>query len=310
MRVLADDLLDPGGMDAAVLQELVERAPGDFAPHRVEGGDRDRLGRVVDDQVDAGRLLQGADVAPLAADDAALHIVRWERNDRDSRLGNVVGGDALDGGGQDPAGPPVSFFAQLQIELVQAPRGQTARLFLDLTHQLVSCLIRRQPGNTLQLLEVAVTGGIELCLLPGPVGFELRLFAAVLGLPGFACALRLLVEPAQLLLAAVERDGFLIDRFLFLLDPALDALDFLAPLGQFPVELRTQADGFVFGLESGVASSSFNFLQDTVGLRLHLAGMRIGAAFQVPPGREKGGNDDEHGLEDAEDDVLGIHRHP
>jgi hypothetical protein len=43
--------------------------------------------------------------------------------------------------------------------------------------------------------------------------------------------LRLLVEPAQLLLATVERDGFLIDRFLFLLDPALDALDFLAPLG-------------------------------------------------------------------------------
>jgi hypothetical protein len=81
---LGDDLLDPGGMDAAVLQELVERAPGDLAPHRVEGRDRDRLGRIVDDQVDTGRRLQGTDIAPLAPDDPALHVIRRKRNDRDS----------------------------------------------------------------------------------------------------------------------------------------------------------------------------------------------------------------------------------
>ena len=155
-----------------------------------------------------------------------------------------------------------------------------------------------------------VPSGVEVRLLPRPVGFEFRLFTDALSLPVLPRALGLLIEPAQLLLATIEDNGFLIDRFFFLLDPALDALDFLAPLGQFPVELRTQADRFIFGLESGIASSSFNFLQDTVGLRLHPAGMRISAAFQVPPGRENGGNDDEHGLEDAEDDVLGIHRHP
>src|SRR5215207_4152044 len=125
---------------------------------------------------------------------------------------------------------------------MQASRGKTARLFLDLTHELVPSLIRRQTGNPLQLLEVAVTGGVELRLLPRPVGFEFSLFAGALNLPGFACALRLLVQPAQLLFATIERNGFLIDRFLFLLNPALDALDFFAPLGQFPVELRAQAD--------------------------------------------------------------------
>ena len=138
---------------------------------------------------------------------------------------------------------------------MEAARGQTARLFLDLTYQLVPSLIRGQPGDTLQLLKVAVPGGIELCLLPGPVSFEFRLFAGSLSLPVFARALRFLIEPAQLLLATIERNSFLIDRFLFLLDPALDALDFLTPLGQFPVELRTQADRLVFGLECGVASS-------------------------------------------------------
>ena len=40
-------------------------------------------GRVVDDHVDAGRLLEAADVAPFAADDAALHVVRRQLDDRD-----------------------------------------------------------------------------------------------------------------------------------------------------------------------------------------------------------------------------------
>ena len=73
---LGDDLLDPPGVDAAVLDELGQGQAGDLAPDRVEAADEHRLGRVVDDQVDAGGLLQGADVAALAADDAALHLVR------------------------------------------------------------------------------------------------------------------------------------------------------------------------------------------------------------------------------------------
>ena len=72
---LLDDFLDAGGMDAPVGDEALEGHPGDLAAHRVEAGDDDRLGRVVDDDVDAGEGLEGADVAALAADDAALHLV-------------------------------------------------------------------------------------------------------------------------------------------------------------------------------------------------------------------------------------------
>jgi hypothetical protein len=49
--------------------------PGDLTPDRVEGADDDGLGGVIDDQVNARRLLEGADVAALAADDPALHFV-------------------------------------------------------------------------------------------------------------------------------------------------------------------------------------------------------------------------------------------
>ena len=72
---LGDDLLDAAGVDAAVGDELGDGDPGDLAADRVEAREDDRLGGVVDDEVHAGRLLEGADVAALAADDAALHLV-------------------------------------------------------------------------------------------------------------------------------------------------------------------------------------------------------------------------------------------
>ena len=55
-------LLDPRGMDATVLDELVERHAGGLAAKRVERGEHDRVRRVVDDEVDAGQVLERADV--------------------------------------------------------------------------------------------------------------------------------------------------------------------------------------------------------------------------------------------------------
>ena len=76
-------------------EQLLERHPGDLAADAVEAGEDDRVRRVVDDEVDAGEVLQRADVAALAADDAALHVVGRELDDRDGRLGGVAGGEAL-----------------------------------------------------------------------------------------------------------------------------------------------------------------------------------------------------------------------
>jgi hypothetical protein len=89
-------------VDAAVRQ-LLERDARGLAADRVEAGQDDGLGRVVDDDVDAGGLLERADVAALAADDAALHLVGRQADDGDGALGGVVGGDALDGEREDVA---------------------------------------------------------------------------------------------------------------------------------------------------------------------------------------------------------------
>src|SRR5438094_6963225 len=47
---LPDDLLDPPRMDAAVGDQPLERQPADFAAYRVEAGDHDGVGRVVEDR--------------------------------------------------------------------------------------------------------------------------------------------------------------------------------------------------------------------------------------------------------------------
>ena len=70
-----DQLFDARGMDAAIANQTFERHLGDFATHRIEAADHHCLWRVVDDEVDAARVLERANIAAFATDDAALHVV-------------------------------------------------------------------------------------------------------------------------------------------------------------------------------------------------------------------------------------------
>ena len=116
-------LLDPRGMDAAVLEQLLQRHARDLAAHAVEAGEDHGVRRVVDDEVDAGQVLEGADVAALAPDDAALHVVGGELDDADGRLGGMAGGEPLHHDGEDVADAPVG----LPLRLLLDRRGRPSR---------------------------------------------------------------------------------------------------------------------------------------------------------------------------------------
>src|SRR5215831_4175098 len=68
-------LLDPRGMDAAVLDQLAQRQLRDLAADPVERRQDDGLRRVVDDHVHPGQVLESADIAAFPPDDPALHVV-------------------------------------------------------------------------------------------------------------------------------------------------------------------------------------------------------------------------------------------
>ena len=128
-------LLDPGRVDAAVREELLERHAGDLAAHAVEAGQDHGVRRVVDDEVDAGEVLQRADVAALAADDAALHVVGGQLDDGHGRLGRVAGGETLHDDGEDVAHAPVGVALGLLLDLAHEARGVVADLVLELLEQ-------------------------------------------------------------------------------------------------------------------------------------------------------------------------------
>ena len=128
-------LLDPRGVEAPVRDQLQQGDPRHLAAHRVERGEHDRLRGVVDDQVDAGGLLQGADVAPLLADDAPLHLLVGDGHRRLGRLDRGLGGAALDGLGHDPAGAPApaSSLVWLSISRTRAAASRSASASIEAT---------------------------------------------------------------------------------------------------------------------------------------------------------------------------------
>ena len=105
----------PGWMRPSAIRRWSAQAR-DLPAVGVVGGDQDGLRRVVDDQVHPGVQLERPDVPALAPDDAALHVVRWQVDDGDRRLHRVVGGEALDGGGEHFLGLDVRRLARLFLE--------------------------------------------------------------------------------------------------------------------------------------------------------------------------------------------------
>src|SRR5215211_8346223 len=171
-------LLDACRVDAPVLQELLERHPRDLAADAVEAREDHRVGRVVDDEVDAREVLEGADVAALAADDAALHVVGRELHDRDRGLGRVAGGEPLHDDREDVAHAPVGVALGLLLDLAHQPRRVVADLLLELLEQVVLGLRRRHARGALELADEVLALAVYLPLAGGELlgaALDLRL---------------------------------------------------------------------------------------------------------------------------------------
>src|SRR6056297_413485 len=160
---LVHDLLDPRGVDPSVLDQLVQRQPGDLAPQRVEAGQQHRLGGVVDDQVDAGQRLERTDVAALSADDAPLHRVARDRHDRHRDRGRHLAGAALDRLREDALAAALG----VRVGALQGGADPNGLLALELALEPVQDdplgLLAIEPGDLVQAtldLRLAVGQGV------------------------------------------------------------------------------------------------------------------------------------------------------
>ncbi len=198
---LVDDLLDATGVDPAVGDELGDRETGHFPADGVEPGEHDRLGGVVDDQVHARGLLERPDVATLAADDPALHLVRGQVDDADRVLGRVIGRDALHRGHDDVAGLVLGILARGALDGPGELDRVVLGLFADGLEERALRVVRGHPGHALERLDLLLVGGGQV--LAGLVELALAVEELAIALLEHVGALvELLVAGEQ---AALER---------------------------------------------------------------------------------------------------------
>jgi hypothetical protein len=155
-------LLDARRVDAPVGQQLLERHARDLSAYAVEGRQDDGAGGVVDDEVHAGEVLQRTDVAPLPADDPALHLVGGQLHDRHRGLDRVAGGEALHRDRQDRPHAALGVALGLLLDLAHVARALVAHLVGDLVHQPLLGLAGAQPGDPLERLLVLARAAGEL----------------------------------------------------------------------------------------------------------------------------------------------------
>ena len=192
---------------------------------------------VVDDEVDAGEMLESADVATLAADDATLHVVGGERDHGHGRLGGVTRCDTLEGVGDEIAGAPLGFRARLFLELPDPPCELVPDEILGPFQQVELRLVDRHARDPLELGELLLA----------------RILVLLLELP----QVRLTIGEALL---AARHLGQLPVDLLFLREHALlDLDDPAAVLCNFPVDLRTQLDRLLANGDLRLPPKRFRF---------------------------------------------------
>ncbi len=277
---LGDHFLDAGGVDAAVGDELLQRQTGHLAADGVKAGDGDCLGGVVDDQVAAGQRLNGADVAALAADDAAFHLVVRQRHDRYGHFAGVVGGAALDRRGDDLAGHAVGLVLVLGFDLFELGGLLVRDLGFERLDQIGLGFFDGVTGNLFQHLLLGFADGADLILLCFHVG--------KLGVERFGLA--------------VERVGLAVERFLLLLEAALLLLQLGAAGFLLVLELRAALLNLFLCFHERFALLALGALEgvvdDALCLFLGAGDLRLGDLLAIDHAEHKA----DHERGDADDD--------
>ena len=158
-----DHLLDASGMNAPVQNQLLQRNSRHLAADRIKAREDDCFRRVVDDEVNARRRFQRADVASLAADDAALHVVVRQRHNGNRGFRNVIRGAALDRQRDDVPRALVRFLFGFGLDVANEDCGFVPRVPLYVGKQHVAGVFRGETRNLFQFVELLVVKGAHGC---------------------------------------------------------------------------------------------------------------------------------------------------
>ena len=141
-----------------------QRHARDLAANPVERREHDRVRRVVDDEVDAGQVLERPDVAPLTADDPALHVVGGQLDERHGRLGRGARRDPLQRVGDEVPRPALRLARGLLLHLADPAGELVPHLLLRLVQDPLPRLARGHRRDALELLALRLLERLQLLL--------------------------------------------------------------------------------------------------------------------------------------------------
>ena len=129
------------------------RAPRDLPADRIEAGDDDVAGVLVEDHLHAGEVLEGADVPPLDPDDPAAEVVVGQRDRRHRALRREIRRETLDGERHDLLGLAVRVALDLFLDEAHLAGRRLARLGPQCLGDLAFRLVPRERGGLFETNE-------------------------------------------------------------------------------------------------------------------------------------------------------------
>jgi len=265
---LRHNLLDARWMNPAVLNQPHHGLARNLAADGVKAREQNRARGVVNQDGHAGGGFEGADVASLAADDAAFEFIALEGDGGGGGLEGVFAGVSLDGEAENVTRLGLGLGAGVLENMAGEGVGIAQRLLLDFSEQRFARLGLGQTGDGLEPLEM-------LALLAGQF-----LFA---GADGFHLGGEGIFLSLERLFLFDQTFQLGVDERLALGQPALQLGAFGAAGGEGLLDLLPQLQRFAVGGQAGIADNSFGFIAGLAEQSLGLEGPEFAGVAVAPP---------------------------
>ena len=144
--------LDTGRMNTAVYDQFFQSQSCDFSSDRIETGQDNCFGCVIDDQIDTSQCFQSTDVSAFTADDTAFHFIIRQLYNRYCCFCHMIYGAALDRICYDLSGAFVRFHFRLAFRFLDQ---QSCFVFYIVFYHSEDVILRffgSQTGDTFQFL--------------------------------------------------------------------------------------------------------------------------------------------------------------
>ena len=158
------EFFDSCRVNSAICNEFFKRLTRYLTANGVKARNRNSLGRIVNNEVNACYRLKGAYVATLSADNSALHLIVGQCNNRNRCLCAVISRAALNCCCNDFSRYCFGFVFGLLFILHDLNCFFVSQIFFKCRKQIIFCLFFGEARNSFKHIKLTALEWVNLCL--------------------------------------------------------------------------------------------------------------------------------------------------